>query len=388
MKIAILSAFTVSSEMSIKDLLSDDDPICYKSFHPHPWASILAQSLAKINNNEVHVLTMFGDVKKDRYFEYNNVKYYLIKSTSIPFKAITFFKSNKWKMHKILREIKPDIVHAQGRGREAYFGLISGFPCVVTNHGQNREFYNINCKRNLKCFCDNWKEKRANRLMEYCIGVSPNCTNDSKRFLPEKNVFLIDNPIDPVFFKTNDLSFDNTIMFVGSIIPRKNVLELVKAVHKIKNAELKIISFTKTGNYFDLVADYIKENSLGNRVIILGQKNFMELSTELSKCLAICLPSKYESFGMVLAEAMAVGKPAIGSNIEGIRHVIDDNVNGFLVEPGNVKQIAEKISFLMNNKSVAMKMGQNAKQKALSRWHPDIIAKKTYDVYKKILSNL
>ncbi len=390
MRIMILGQFTFPEKLSIKDFLDEDEPLYHSVSHPHPWISNLAQALARINNNEVHVFMMIGDIKKDRLIKYEGVDYHLIKSTPIPLKALTFFKSNKWKIHRLIKEINPDIVHGQSRGRESYFAVSSGFPCVVTNHGQIEEHYNalLNGKKNIEYFIYKWKENRVNKRMRYCIGVSPNCTKDCLKFLPKENVFLIDNAVNPVFFANYNVTYDNTILFAGSVSNRKKTMELVKAIEKVKEAELHIATFTNSGKYYNKVNEYIEDHNLSDRIKFLGMKNQEELAEEMSKCLAVCLPSTYESFGMVLAEAMAVGKPVIGSNVDGIRHVIKDNITGFLVEPGNADQIADKISFLINNKRMARKMGQNAKQEALHRWHPDIVAKKTYEVYKEILSNL
>lgn len=389
MRIVILGQLSFPPQVSIKDFLDEDEPLYHSTGHPHPWIANLAQGLARINDNDVHVITMTGDIKKDRVIQYEGVSYHLIKSTPIPLKALTFFKSNKWKIHKLLKEINPDIVHGQSRGRESYFAVSSKFPSVITNHGQIEEHFNalLNGKKNIKYYINKWKENRVNKRMRYCIGVSPNCVKDCLKFLPKENVFLIDNSINSLFFDNKSISFDNTILFVGSITNLKQVFQLIRAIELVKTSRLKIISHTNSGNYFEMIKSYIKMHSLKQRVSLIGFKNQNELAKEMSRCLAVCLPSTYESFGMVLAEAMAVGKPVIGSNIEGIRYVIKDNITGFLVEPGDIEQIAGKISFLINNKNVAMEMGQNAKQEALNRWHPDIVAKKTYKVYKKILSD-
>jgi glycosyltransferase involved in cell wall biosynthesis len=157
-------------------------------------------------------------------------------------------------------------------------------------------------------------------------------------------------------------------------------------VHNIADCKLNIISTTQSGDYFNSLRDYIYANHLDDRIKMLGPKNPMEIAEELKVCLALCLPSVYESFGMVLAEAMAMGKPVIASNVGGIPYLVKDGYNGFLIEPGNIEQMVEKITFLMANKKIAAEMGQNGRNEALKRWHPDKIAEKTMDVYKKVLT--
>jgi len=90
----------------------------------------------------------------------------------------------------------------------------------------------------------------------------------------------------------------------------------------------------------------------------------------------ICVvPSLWpEPFGIVAVEAMAAGKPVIASRIGGLKDIVVDGVTGFLVEPGDVKQLAEKIELLMDNPDLYKKMGKAARKRVeeLYSW-PDII---------------
>jgi glycosyltransferase involved in cell wall biosynthesis len=387
MKIIILGPVTYPLDYPLSYFLPDEDPICHRIFHPHPWITNLGQALAKIDDNEVHIMMMTGDVKHDRIFNYKNVHYHFIKSTHIILKALTFFKTNKWKMHKIFNELNPDIIHAQDRVRTGFFGLTSGFPCVITNHGQADEHFKalLNNKKNLYYYRTKWNENRVNRRMNFCIGVSPNCTQDCKRFIKNENVYLIDNAIDYVFFNQNRVEFNNDILYVGSVTNRKQTLQLIKAVKRIGDINLRIASFESPSKYYSQVISYIEENNLKNRVHFIGYKKPSELAKEMSQCLAVCLPSIYESFGMVLAEAMAVGKPVIASKVGGIPYVVKDGVTGYLFNAGNIDELSKKITILSNNKKIAQKMGEKAKLEAKRRWYPDVVAKKTMAVYKEIL---
>lgn len=426
MKIAIITELSIPTSISLSDYISPDDPICKKTSHPHPWVTNLAQSLVKIKGNEIHIITILQDVNKDRTFVYDNVHYHLIKSNlnlhkSLSFvnsnkreikkilnkdvykkvqyyyidsiinllKTNTLFKSNKWKVHNLLKQIGPNVVHGQGKGREGYYAISSGFPCVITNHGNNDEFFNamLNGKKNFNYYIAKYNENRVNRKMKYCINVSPNCVNKGNPQLINSNHdYLLDNPISPDFFKVRDISFNDSILYAGSIQNRKQILQLVKAVEEVEGAKLRIASLGDGSDYYEMVRNYIKINNLDQRVSFIGFKDQEGLAEEISKCLCVCLPSTYESFGMVLAEAMAVGKPVIASNLEGTRYVVNNNETGFLFEAGNIYMLSEKIRFLINNKDVAKRMGEAGRKEAFRRWHPDIIAVKTMEVYKDVIA--
>ena len=88
----------------------------------------------------------------------------------------------------------------------------------------------------------------------------------------------------------------------------------------------------------------------------------------------VVVPSLQEAFGLVVAEAMASGKPVIGSNVGGIPDQIIDGYNGFLVQPRKPKEIAEKILWLINNPEEARRMGMNGRR----------IVEEKFDINKRI----
>ena len=96
--------------------------------------------------------------------------------------------------------------------------------------------------------------------------------------------------------------------------------------------------------------------------------------------------SRQEVAPMCIAEAMAAGKPVVATNICGIPYMVDNGKTGFLFEPRDVQPLTEKIIALLQDDDLRHKMGKRAKEVAKKRWSADIIAKKTVNVYKEILS--
>jgi len=187
-------------------------------------------------------------------------------------------------------------------------------------------------------------------------------------------ITVISNGVDKKFFGKIDpnpflkhlgLSDKNIILFVGSKKPVKGLDFLLAAIQLIKQ-ELKrnnwivILLGPKTKTLKQLEKLY--NNLFFEKVVIsVGPfKKEMLLSAYASADIFI-LPSKYESFGLVTLEAMAVGKPIIISDRVGIKQFIIHGENGFIVPYGDTNVLANQILFLIRNKNERKRIGRNAK---------------------------
>lgn len=121
------------------------------------------------------------------------------------------------------------------------------------------------------------------------------------------------------------------------------------------------------------------------RIIELGAVDLQTKTDALDACTLLCLPSTQESFGGVFTEAWSLGKPVIGANIPAVHEVIDDGVDGYLVE-ASADQIADRIDFLLQNPAIAGQMGRTGQQKTLEKYTWDKLAAKTEAAYAAVLS--
>ena len=106
--------------------------------------------------------------------------------------------------------------------------------------------------------------------------------------------------------------------------------------------------------------------------------SFFEFSDEVEKYFSVLdifvLTTPKESFGLVLTEAMAMGKPLIASNRGGPVEIIQDGINGFLFEPDDVEDLISKLSNLISNENLRIDMGKKSKE----------IVKQKFDLNKKV----
>ncbi len=179
-----------------------------------------------------------------------------------------------------------------------------------------------------------------------------------------------------------------TILYVGKIISIKGIEYLIDAIDTIINKNgYKNVSFLLVGSN-DLTTGYEKyilkkifELNLMNNVRIITWVSKEFLKELYSKCDIFVLPSIAESFGLVITEAMASGKPVIATKTAGAMTQIVDGMNGFLVQPKNADDLAEKIIYLIDNSEERNLMGKCARRLAEEKFDWNEIAKKYLNVY-------
>ncbi len=141
------------------------------------------------------------------------------------------------------------------------------------------------------------------------------------------------------------------MLFVGSNFQRKGLPTLIRALPqvlvRIPSAKLYVIG--KDPNQAAM-QQLCKRMKVENHVRFLGGLPHPEVLKHFNQADIFVMPSLIEGFGIVFLEAMAAGVPAIGSSLGGTRELITDGINGFLVKPLDVQNLAQKICMLLENK--------------------------------------
>ena len=160
------------------------------------------------------------------------------------------------------------------------------------------------------------------------------------------------------FKQENKLTDKPIVLFVGNLIKRKNVDSLLEA-KKIANSDYYLV-IVGDGPLFKKLNKKVEEENIRD-VIFTGSRNDVE--NIIPSCDVLILPSFSESFGLVLIEALACGKPVIGSNVGGITEIINDDV-GLLVNPNKVSSIASAIDKVINDNEFRGALSLNARGRA------------------------
>jgi glycosyltransferase involved in cell wall biosynthesis len=148
-------------------------------------------------------------------------------------------------------------------------------------------------------------------------------------------------------------------LFVGKFIDRKNGKQFLNLAFLFKNqGEFKFLMVGE-GCERKKYQDYVKKNKLEN-VKILGFKNQRELRNIYRSAFLLIVPSKYETWGLVINEAMASDLPVISSiNCSASKDLIKNGNTGFLYNLKNINYVKKKIIILSKNKRRYLKLIKN-----------------------------
>jgi phosphatidylinositol alpha-mannosyltransferase len=206
---------------------------------------------------------------------------------------------------------------------------------------------------------------------------------------------IIPNGIDLEHFQPNVAPIQEycdgklNILFVGRLERRKGVNYLIKAYGKIKadypDSRLIVVGpGTRPRRKHE---KSIKKNHLKD-VVLIGPVSYTDLVRYYRTADICCAPATgQESFGIVLLEAMALGKPVVASNISGYASVMTDGKEGILVPPRDVDQLAQALSRLMADEKLRWEMGARGKLTAADySW--EHVASQVADYYQKIMDEI
>lgn len=207
-------------------------------------------------------------------------------------------------------------------------------------------------------------------------------------FKHSDRIFVIPNYVDTDLFSPCTISGDRSIfriLGVGRLTEQKNFSLLIEGVSKINNIFDQNIEITIVGNgpCKEKLLHQAKELNLRFRIIERVSNN--EMPSLYNKHSVFVMTSPREGHPRALIEAMACGLPVIGTDVEGIRDIITDGINGLLCKEDST-DIADKISLIMSDGELSSRLGECARNHALMEYSFKALIEKEVSILNLILS--
>ena len=367
--------------------------------HATSWITNLSNVMVKLKDVDLHLLTFSPYVTYNQVIVRDGINFHIIKNGVpgvpkgypyyLPFDALTSYFFETRNVLKIIKDISPQIIHVQGT--ESAFGNIAlkqKTPFIVSIQGIITEYFQTN--PSLRFRIQKKHEKNIISKAKYF-----GCRTDwDKAFVRGMNskaeIFHLNEAMDPLFFESQwKDAGGHRLAFVGSLIQRKGVEELLDSVGILKkrfpDINLRMIGGHAGPSYMKFLRGKCEEMHITNSVSILGVKTPKEIKEILLESNVFVLPSYNDNSPNSLAEAMVLGMPVVASRVGGIPSMVEDGVNGLLCEPKDAVNLADVMTGLLNNRVLMAELGSNAQRVAAVRHDPQRVAQATFNSYRKIL---
>ncbi|MFH1402998.1 MAG: glycosyltransferase family 4 protein [Candidatus Altiarchaeota archaeon] len=204
----------------------------------------------------------------------------------------------------------------------------------------------------------------------------------------EDKINIVPNGVDLSYVDSLNVKapVKKSIIFVGRLISHKHVDDLIRAfgmiIPEFPGVTLKVVGSGAERRKLEAMTSHM---GLEDNVSFMGVLDNDDVIREIKNSTLLVLPSTREGFGIVLAEAGACGKPVVAYKSGGVVEVVEEGVNGFLVEPRDVDALAGRIKELLSDDRLSREMGSAGRSRVEQYFTWDIAASKVLILLKKQL---
>lgn len=306
----------------------------------------------------------------------------------------TFYWRDVRALHGLLRDFRPDVIHAHGTGLYAAAALSGHFPAsVITPHGIVAREAKLakGLRERVGWYLQALWEARVLRRASHIIAISPYIRRELSH-LCRATFHLIENPVDDCYFSLGDVPSSGCLLWIGRLIPRKDPQTAVRAFARVNrafpHARLRIVGEVSShAAYARATKDLTSQLGLGDVVQFLGQLDQKALLDELQAAQVVLITSLQETAPVVIAEAMAGGRPVVATDVGGCGHLILLGKTGLLAPRGDEVALAQQIGSLLESPDLTLRLSQAARQEAGTRFRAALAVDKTLELYRDLLSS-
>ena len=374
------------------------------SEYPHPKIKHAAGIATSIKNLAISLVkkgvevTVFVYHQNDyEIIDDEGVEIHLIRKETYKLFTWYYYRKHIQKyVNLIVNKKQIDILEAADwTGITAFMNL--RVPLVIRFHGSDAYFCKLeNRKQKFKNFM--FEKMALNKAKAFIAPTTYAGIETAKIFGLNKNkIKTIHYGLQLENFENNtpNIYNKNTILYIGTIIRKKGVLELAEIFNKVikekPKAQLILIgndaSDIKTGenSTYKLMEQIFSKEAKG-RIDYLGKMPYSKVKQYIKNAHVCTFPSFAETLGMVTIESMAMKKPVVNTSIGWGQELIDDGVNGYLVHPTEIDEYANRLLELLNDEDLCLKIGKAAREKVETLFDIEKNADINIEYYKSIIS--
>lgn len=314
------------------------------------------------------------------YIETNNIR------------KMAFFAKSYWKIKSELKKNKIDIVHIHMSYKGSFIRkyvihkLCKKYntPDIIHLHGSefNKWFNesNINKQNQIRVLL-----REANAF----IVLGEKWNNAIKQIEPKANTVVVSNSIHiPV--KTTKWNNPFQVLFLGVLIKRKGVADLLKAIKILersgKTANVRFV-IAGTGEEEDNLKSQCNKLELDKIIEFVGWTNGEKKIKLIKESQMLVLPSYNEGLPIAILEAISYGLPIVATDVGDISAAVKDKENGYLVKPGDIERLADRMEKIILNKHIYDNMSIASRKIAENEFSDEKYFLKLKESYYSVVKN-
>lgn len=289
-------------------------------------------------------------------------------------KKITYFASAYIKIRKQLQMAWPNVVHIhmsyKGSFRRKYMihKLCKkyGISDVVHLHGSEfKKWYDES---------DDRTQEKIRKLLRECtafIVLGEKWDTVVKTIEPTTNTLVISNAVHIPQEKVQWNEDRFQVLFLGVMIQRKGVVDILKAVNILKNSnKMQNLHFViaGSGEEEDQLKRQAERLGLTNEIEFVGWITGEKKKRLLRESQVLILPSYYEGLPVAVLEAISYGMPVVATDVGDISSAVHDGVNGYLIQPGDAESLADRIEKIHADKKKYILMSEMSRRIATNNF--------------------
>ena len=354
----------------------------YKPWGQGRYVYDLARNLSGKIKDNIFIFSPFENIRDDHHIQ-------IFPGSHNCFgKNITFSIKLGLIIESLIQKYDLNLVHFQGGPGGLFLFKKPSVPVIYTVHHtyyQQSKYISTQKWKKILYLWEKFGYMKADYLM---------CDSDST-----KRIILRHYGVNPKlcntilvgvdqsrFFPLHLKRIPNSLFFIGRLEKRKGIDFLIKTIPIIRGRLSDIKLFIGgDGALRSYLESFIKKNHLEHNVHLLGTIDDSALNKWYNKVSVAIIPSVFEGFGLTVIEAMACGTSVIATDVDALRDVVENGVNGLLVKYNDIGELSRKILYLLKNKSEQSKFSLNGQKKVQTVYNWDILCQDIVMVYKYVL---
>lgn len=330
---------------------------------------------------EIHWITVSKRIAASQILNWQNQRFHFLATTE-RLRMLKFYRRDLAMIAGKLREIQPDIVH--GWGTEEVYGLAairSGLPAILSMQGILTHYILKNWMHPLVYWqaAIEWFVLKKARFIT--VESDWGCAI-IRSLAPHARLAKVEYGVRELFYdiQWNPDPAKPAALFVGSIHPRKGVQDIVTA---FSNPALDGVEVWIAGDGDPAFTRKLRQHS-GANIKWMGRLNAADTAALMAHAWCLVLPTRADTSPNVVKEARVIGLPVVTTPCGGQSDYIEDGANGWLVAPGDIAALADRLARTLADLGAARTLGAHRHAEQREWFRPQHTADKFLAIYREL----